>query len=40
VNELTKTDDALKQILDNGWLKNTGRELDVLELGPIDSPHP
>jgi hypothetical protein len=38
-SELTETDDALKQILENGWLKNTGRQGDVLELSPIDSPH-
>jgi len=34
--ELLKIDEALKPILDNGWLINTANGLNILELDPID----
>jgi hypothetical protein len=35
--ELMASDDAVRRIIDQKWLENTARELDVLELDPIDS---
>jgi hypothetical protein len=37
IAELAKIDDAFNRIIDNNWLENTAKELDILELDPIDS---
>jgi hypothetical protein len=35
VNELIKDDAAFNRIIDNIWLNNTAKDLDILELDPI-----
>jgi hypothetical protein len=37
LKELMEADESLRRIIEHKWLENSGKELDVLELDPIDS---